>query len=56
VSHIRSIFRSEGDVSFREDSITQQKKALGLQFSADHKGMLSPLEPNVSTVFVLAIK
>jgi hypothetical protein len=52
VSHIRSIFRSEGNVSFREDSITQQKKELGLKFSTDHRGMLSPLDSNVSTIFV----
>jgi hypothetical protein len=45
VSHIKSVSRSEGDVSFHEDSITQQKKELDLQFSANHGGMLPPLEP-----------
>ena len=56
VSHIKSFFRSERYVSFQVDSITQQKKELGLQFSVDHKCMLSSLELNASNIFVLAIK
>jgi hypothetical protein len=47
---------SEGDVSFREESITQQKKSLSLQLLLDYKGMLSMLEPNIGTIFVLSIK
>jgi hypothetical protein len=40
---------------FEANSITQKKKALGLQFSADNNGMLSMLEPMLVPYLTLVL-
>jgi len=41
--------------NFKTNSISQQKKALGLQFSVDHKGMMSLLELMLVPYLILSL-